>query len=391
MAQSVPQKPSTPADKSPPRLNSLRLDDRALNTILDKLEHEGPGESAGKAARTYVRWPFRHTTIGVEMTHPGGSVAKVTMACRNLSCGGVALLHNSYIHTGTEVSVSLPHPFRGEVSLKGIVTRCRHRGGLLHEVGVKFGEQINIREFIRPDPFKEYFSLERVNPAELRGTLLYVEDSLLDQRIVKHYLRDSSMSLKCVTTAGEAVVIAKQGVDLILCDFHLPDGAGSNFVNDIREAGVAAAVIMVTSDNSSMTRAKVRDSNADAFLAKPLTQDRVLRAIAEFLLVDKPSGIMSSSLKGDDPMFGLIHGFVDQLHDLSKQLQECIDKDDAETCAKICQQIRGTAPVLGFEPIGRMADRASELVARTGSVKESGRAVQELVGACSRVMSDGSM
>jgi CheY-like chemotaxis protein len=123
-------------------------------------------------------------------------------------------------------------------------------------VGVKFAKQINVRDFIRPDPFREYFSLERVDPAQLRGTLLYVEDSLLDQRIVKHYLRESSLNVKTAMNCAEAIAAAQQGVDLIVSDFHLPDCDGPQFVKEARDAGIAAPVIMVTSDNSSTTRTK---------------------------------------------------------------------------------------------------------------------------------------
>lgn len=387
MTQSTTRKGDTPENPGAKR-NSLRLDDRELNVVLDRLDAEnGPG--ASKSSRTYVRWPFRHSSIGVSLVHPGGSASHVTMACRNLSCGGVGLLHSCYIHAGTRCTIGLPHPFRGVVQVSGVVTACRHRQGLLHELGVKFDEQINVRDFIRPDPFREYFSLERVKPEELRGTVLYVEDSLLDQKIIKHYLRETSLCMKGATTRDEAIEAARQNVDLILCDFHLPDCDGSEFVRLVREDGIAAPIIMVTSDNSSITRTKVRGSAADAFLAKPLTQDRILRAIAEFLLVDKPAGLLTTSLKSDDPMYGLIDGFVEQLREIGRELEATLTKDDSQTCFSLCQKVRGNAPVLGFESIGRLAERASEVVARTGSTKEARRPVQELIAACQRAIATG--
>lgn len=393
MQPTPPNKPSGPSARAGSRLvisergkklNSLRLDERGLDVVLDRLESDlgPPGASAN---RTYVRWPFRHTNINVLLTHPGGSRASVLMACRNLSCGGMSLLHNSFVHTGTPVDVLLPHPFRGPVTLGGKVTRCRHRGGLLHEVGVQFHKQINVRDFIRPDPFREYFSLERVEPAQLRGTLLYVEDSLLDQRIVKHYLRETSLSIKTAVNCAEAIAMGHQGADLIVSDFHLPDCEGPQFVREARDSGITAPVIMVTSDNSTQTRGKVRDCAADAFLAKPLTQDRLLRAVAEFLLVATPTGLLTSSLATSEPLFGLVRPFVDQLHGFAAQLHGCVQREKAEECFTICQQIRGTAPTLGFESIARLATRTAEIVARTGNIKDAARSVQELAAACERV------
>ncbi len=366
------------------KLNSLRLDERMLNAVLDKLDTELDNQGVN-THRTYVRWPFRHTDIEVALTHPGGSKSSVLVACRNLSCGGISLLHNAYVHVNTPIEVMLPHPFRGQVAQQGKVTRCRHRGGLLHEVGVRFDKQINVRDFIRPDPFREYFSLERVDPAQLRGTVLYVEDSLLDQRIVKHYLRESSLTVKTATTCAEAIATAQVGVDLIVSDFHLPDCDGPQFVKEARNAGISAPVIMVTSDNSSTTRTKVRDCAADAFLAKPLTQERLLRAVAEFLLVASPTGLMATSLNQSAPLYSLVTAFVDQLHGFAGKLAGCLKEEKPEECFTICQQIRGTAPTLGFESIGKLAARTAEIVARTGSVKESARTVQELITACERV------
>lgn len=383
MSPSSNNRPPRPivAEKSR-ALNSLRLDDRVLNAVLNKLD-DGAGVS-GESKRTYVRWPFRHASIDVTMIHPGGSRAAVPMACRNLSCGGIGLLHSAYAHPGTPVELRLPHPFRGSVPVSGTITCCRHRGGLLHEIGVKFDRAINVRDFVRPDPFREYFSLEKVDPSQLRGTIVYAEDSILDQRIVRHYLRDTSLTLRTAETADAAIALVKQGADLIISDFHLPDRDGSQFVRDVRDAGVAAPVIMVTSDNSSATRARVRDCSADSFLAKPLSQERLLRAVAEFMLVANQSGVSGSTLTPDDQMYDLVAGFVDQLHELAGKLAGCLNDDKASEAFAICQQIRGTAPTLGFEPLGKLAGQTAEIVARTGSAKESARQVQELISACQR-------
>ncbi|MBZ0171113.1 MAG: PilZ domain-containing protein, partial [Phycisphaerales bacterium] len=201
----------------PGRPNSLGLREKELNQIRDALDQARKGENAG---RVFARWHYNEGSVPVKIIHHVGNEMDVRMACRNLSKGGIGLLHRSYLHLGTRCDVTLEHPTLGEIVQAGAVIRCIHLTGMVHEIGIKFDQEINIRDIMRPDPMQEMLAVESIEPSTLIGTILLVEDSEMDTRLVRHFLRDTQLRIKHVGTIKEAQIAAKSGVGLILCDIH---------------------------------------------------------------------------------------------------------------------------------------------------------------------------
>jgi CheY-like chemotaxis protein len=231
----------------------------------------------------------------------------------------------------------------------------------------------------------ECYSLERVDPEKLQGCVVVVEDSQMDQTIIKHFLRRTMLRVRPAQTIEAAKKICKEPCDLILCDFHLPDGDAVQFLSWLRAEGVHVPVIAVTCDASGPTRDRLRTAECDAFLAKPLTEDKLLRALGEFLIMDR-GGAGGSSLSRDDPKAALIYEFVKEIETYRQKIADAVKQADAMTCYIICQQLKGTAPCLGFDTLAKVAERAGEQVAATMSTEESSRALQELLGACERAL-----
>ena len=177
----------TPAPSGRP--NTVGLHERELGELLDRFD--APEAGPGNPKRDFVRWPFRRTSVQVRLIHPSGAITSVSVACRNISRGGVSAIHNAYLHPGTKCRIALPHPQHGHKQIDGQVVRCHHRSGMIHEIGIAFKEPIDVREFIRADPLADCFSLERVKPEELTGTIMVVDASEIDRRIYKHFLRET--------------------------------------------------------------------------------------------------------------------------------------------------------------------------------------------------------
>src|SRR5262245_25079873 len=111
------------------RPNTLGLQPRSLDALLDHLDD--PEDPKAVARREFVRWPFRRTTIHISIFHPGGSMVSLKLACRNLSRGGLALLHNAYVHPGSPCRVELPTLSGVFDRVEGVIQRCAHRRGTL--------------------------------------------------------------------------------------------------------------------------------------------------------------------------------------------------------------------------------------------------------------------
>lgn len=109
-------------------------------------------DRAGGNAPKRCRKSARHATRG-EMTpmivlQPGGNVSAFLVMMRNLSAGGLAVIHGGFIHPGTQCRVLLATVSGKKVVLVGAVRRCRHVRGVLHEIGLEFEAAIAPEDFV---------------------------------------------------------------------------------------------------------------------------------------------------------------------------------------------------------------------------------------------------
>lgn len=376
------ERPSKDRDEPGESRNSLRLSPRDLAALLDELD--AASSAAAPANREFIRWPFRHDVVQVLVPVAGGGASRITMACRNLSRTGLALLHSCYMHPGTACTVVIPHPVRGRVPIPGRVARCTHRAGVVHEIGISFNEPIDVREFIRLDPFADRYSLERVKPEELAGTVVYTDESEMDVRIVKHFLRGTSLGVRTAATISDALYLAEARPDLVITELNLPDGSGLELATSLRRHGFRMPVILVSSDTGDAARRAIAAAAPDACLAKPFTQSLLQRAIAEFLIVRR-RGAAGGSPSGPDPeTAALVHAFAGSIRQTVAQLEAAIRSGDAAGTRLLCLRLAGSAPTLGFAELGEMAQDAARTLERTRSLPDSLTHLRILIAACER-------
>ena len=383
---------SFPRPVPDPAANTLRLAGHELTKLADDLDHAS-GSSDGSFKRVHRRWPFRHASVRMEVSHPSGATTALHYACRNISSGGVSLLHSAYVHTGTRVVVHIPRggPLQAgqpaTVAVPGTVLRCRHFRGSVHEIGVKFDRSVEIREVLDLDPLAGRFTLEHVQPEKLRGTLLHVEDSVIDRKLVRHFLRETQLNVVSVENAAEAMKRIGEGFDAVLSDYLLPDGTGADLCVKLREQGIRAPVIIASAFTSPDARAAIKACQADAFILKPFVRETLLRGLAEYLLVARASaersGAMFTSLSPEDPMAAMVPDFVEQVHALAKLFRAVREPEQVEHAVRECLHLQAGAPPMGFARLAEAAERAA------GALMKGGRDVtaelHQLASVCERV------
>ncbi len=83
-------------------------------------------------------------------------------------------------------------------------------------------------------------------------------------------------------TASAAIAIARDTrPDVMLLDYHLPDGPAHELVTTILAHSPGTRVVMLTSDTSSATRAKSLVAGAHGYVTKDQGLDRVMAVIGE--------------------------------------------------------------------------------------------------------------
>jgi CheY-like chemotaxis protein len=284
------------------------------------------------------------------------------------------------------VIVSLEHRNEGPVRITGKIVRCRQVTRHVHDVGVRFDAPVNIKDYMELDPLKQTFSCEVVDPKNLEGTVLIVAEYAIEQSCIRSMLADTALQFICVSSIQEGLVQARKGVGLVICDDVFETGSGVEFVKKARAAGMRCPMLLMSADTSKTSLDKLRKAEADAFIAKPLKQDLLLRAVAEFLLVggDKAeSGSpLHTSLPGDSPMAALADDFVDDLSAVADQTEALVVKSDVAGIRRLALRVGGPATVLGFEPVAKVAARLIVALDSTQSTESSAMVINTFTSMC---------
>jgi CheY-like chemotaxis protein len=368
----LPRKPTPPTPTGAP-MNSLGLSMRDLDAVLDRID---AAEKPLGTKRAHTRRPFRRAALKLHVEQPGGT-STVVVAGRNLSTGGMCVLHRSYLHVGTECRVDLPLIEGGTKSVRGKVVRCTHREGVIHDVGIKFVEKVTLNDHDRLEQFSKWLpTLERVDPAELHGSLLLVDGSAADARLVRHLLGDTKLNIVVVGDRASAVQRAAEGFDVILTDFALADGDAGQLIADLAAKNISTPVIVSTAETDVAIRAKIATVAGAAFVAKPFEGAFLLRLLAEFVGPAKAP-------PGSDTLAGA--SFAAVLNDLlaeALKIQSTIATGDCDAVRRLCVSMRATAQALNLQTVYGAADLAVTALTASMSVDQSASALSKLVNAC---------
>lgn len=355
--------------------NSLGLSMRDLDALLDRIDDL---EKPLGSKRTHTRRPFRRSALTLHVEQPGGR-STVAVAGRNLSPWGLCVLHRAYLHVGTLCTVDLPLVAGGEAPVSGKVIRCIHREGVIHDLGIRFNHRISINDHDRLDHFSRWLpTLERVDPTELRGSLLLVEDSAADARLVRHILSETGVSVTVVGSREAALQRAPQGFDVIVSDHNLGDGDAGQIIAELSARNIATPVIVATAETNPAIRAKICRVPAAAFVAKPYDGSFLVRLLAEFLGPERAqSGVGVGSLAGAS-----VAAVLDDLLGDALKIQSAIATGNAENVRRLCVSMRSTAQALNMAPVLSAAEFAVKSLTASMSVDESAAALSSLVHAC---------
>lgn len=117
-----------------------------------------------------------------------------------------------------------------------------------------------------------------------RKNILIVEDDGIQQIIMKRLASRLGLNVLGVAASGsEAIRIARtlQELDLIMMDVRLADDVdGIEAMEKIRQVSSSVKVIYVTGNTEPETRNRAVQTNFEAFLEKPVTEEQLKDAVS---------------------------------------------------------------------------------------------------------------
>ncbi len=364
-------------------VNSLRLGVRELNALLNRIEQKNP--DSGSADRDFVRWSFRVVRADLTIEHHGGSSVTFSVATRNISRGGVSVLHSAFAYPGSRCSIVIHLEDGNTLEAEGQIARCQHLGGKVHELGIKFKEQISTKALLGLDPMHEAYSLEHIDPKRLMGTVLVACDGQLDQQLIFKLLEDTGLNIVFADEIEKAIEKAKKGCELVLTDYQIGQDSGTDLVMSLRADGIDCPILVMTSMNTEDVRDEMRMAGASGFISKPIVRPRLIQALGEFLLGDGDGGPIYSVLESDDPAFELLTKFLSDLPRTILTLEKSLHEDDRNGCHEIIRSLAGTAEPLGFPSISALALKADRALTTGNGLRDAASDVRQLIIACRRI------
>jgi len=118
------------------------------------------------------------------------------------------------------------------------------------------------------------------------STVLVVEDSLTDKEVLTSCLKQGGIQVQTAQTAEEAFDRVKQHqFDVIILDVVLPDRSGFEICRELKAETETSKipVIICSTKGSDMDKFWGMKQGADAYLAKPIDQEELMRTVNQLM------------------------------------------------------------------------------------------------------------
>lgn len=366
--------------------DSVRLSQRDLEQLLSDLnrsQQASPSASKRKARR----WTVPLSKAVCSVLDSGKRLQHHLVVPRNLSTGGIAVLMGAFVYAGTRCTVTLRRLDGKGQPINGVVVRCQHLKGHLHDIGVKFDAPISARDFIDFGD-QHSFSVESVDPSKLKGSVLIIEDSRADQRLYAHHFKGSGLELQFAQDGETGLQSLSDLPDLLFTDYQLPDMTGIDVITRARAKGYAGPIVLITAEVNPLLRSAALKAGASEMLAKPFTAALLLQAAAEYLMSVDGEGPKASAAKmvsnADEKAASreMVEDYVSDLQSAADQIGAAIERDAFHDVRALVLQVKGSAATYGFEALTRIASDTARTLDACQSVQESMTDLQRLMASC---------
>ncbi len=349
--------------------NSLGMDTLVYTQLLKKLNQpKGEGGNLVSPHRYHTRLEYHQPYLDIVLESTDRSRREITVATRNISRGGLSVLHSSYTYPGTMVRTKLNRIDGNPYTANGKVVRCEHRGGVVHEIGISFDKQIIVQEFIRPDIMDCLRTHERFNASELKGKALIVGADKVIIPLIREYIQQTSINFGFAQTAKDALEKGFADCDIVCCCLDAGDMTGPEFARTLRTQGFDKPILLTGSCKDESSKNQVRLSTADCFIPSPINENDFLCALAEYLFTSWNPQILSAVRKHNCAQTN--DALRIELAKLGVVLDQHIRTQDPVQIFGTCNKIKSIAPLLGLGNLREKAIAIGEAVANTGQTAE---------------------
>jgi len=358
--------------------NLSEADRRALLDQMDgssRAEHVSVCES-GRNARAHERFEYRATEVAVVIEHPGGGVACLLMAARNLSASGMSLLHGGFLHKHTRCRVLLQQLSGSGIAVAGSVVAARLVRGSLHEICVRFDRSIDVAEFMSPQQMATGRLENLGSLADLNGRVLYVSEISSPSDVFTRTVKRSRIELTSVPATGPALDAARLNrFDVVVIEPGVRHPASGSFLTDFRAAGHAGPVVALIGATEPRTEENRPESlGATHTFREPYGAKDLLRFLRD-RMAESPQSASTMTLD---------LGSIEQVTTLVTRLSGALQRANETEVRMLCLAAKDAAAGSERQVVREAAEQALRTLA-TASLTDAAPGIRALMDECSRI------
>lgn len=118
------------------------------------------------------------------------------------------------------------------------------------------------------------------------NTVMIVEDSITDMELLTLYLQQEGISIMPASSGEDAQAqLKRQKPDLIVLDVILPGQSGFQLCRQLKSDPETKSIpiVLCSTKNTEVDKQWAKMGGADAYLTKPVSQDKLLDTIHKFI------------------------------------------------------------------------------------------------------------
>ena len=154
--------------------------------------------------------------------------------------------------------------------------------------------------------------------------ILIIDDDLDICMLLSRFLTKKGYDTRQASTGANGIqALKKNGADVVLCDFRLPDSNGEEVLKQIKVISPSTQVIIITGYSDVKTAVKVVKMGAFEYVTKPIHHEEILLSISNALnaSVTTTGSLTSANSKSKSEKFEYVTGSSSQSRQIEKLIQ----------------------------------------------------------------------
>ncbi len=340
-------------------VDTLRLSETELHTLLKDMDERDRESDVGLAdLRSSQRLHYSVSTpIVLHIVQEDLSDTHFLAHPRNISSGGMAFLHGSYLHAGTRCRFAMKALDGGINAIQGEVVHCRHVKDRVHEVGFRFDSEID------PNAFVDHAAMV-ANEADAAGapaTVIFghaiVIEMSVDQRpLLSFELGRYGLWVETYEEVAQGMDALGPGVSILLICKRSVDAMGGMVISGLRRKGYEGPVVLIGDDEGVI--------DIDDFagtLKRPIGNDAIQSMLKEHLVTPSVDSEALLSDRWTESNFrGHIWRYLESLSSRVDQLNGLMEAGDLSEFELVCNEVAASAVGYGYRKISKTATELAQ-------------------------------